>query len=186
MLNKLSLDFEYTTSDNNIVKEFYTPCLSKSIIYKRGVGYFTSGWLSENSKGLSMFIENGGKAKYITSPILDKNDLFALQGNFDKSKIDNIIISNINNLEKSLEEETRNLLGWLVYDGIIEFKFAIPQNDLDGGDFHTKFGIFVDSDNNMVSFIGSMNESMKGFINYEEINSFNSWSDSTSLNHEES
>ncbi|RLA84693.1 MAG: hypothetical protein DRG78_00615 [Epsilonproteobacteria bacterium] len=179
MLNHVEYKFEYDTSNNNIIEEFYKPCLSNSLIYKRGVGYFTSGWLSENSKGLAQFIENGGKVQYITSPILDKNDLEALQGNFDKSRIDSIIINNINNLENSLADDTRNLLGWLVHDNIIEFKFAIPRINLEGGDFHDKFGIFIDKENNLVSFNGSMNESIKGFYNYESITVCTSWQDKT-------
>lgn len=182
MLKDLNLIYEYDTSNNNIVEEFYKPCLSNSLIYNRGVGYFTSGWISENSKGLSKFIGNGGKAKYITSPILDKNDLNPLQGIFDKSKIENIILKNIDNLEKNLEKETRNLLGWLVYDGILEFRFAIPKIELNGGDFHDKFGIFIDNENNIVSFNGSINESIKGFYNYESISVFKSWQDDTGNN----
>ncbi|MFX4211994.1 DEAD/DEAH box helicase family protein [Aliarcobacter butzleri] len=182
MLKNLNLEFEYNTSDNNIVKEFYEPCLSNSIIYKRGVGFFTSGWLTENSKGLARFIENGGKAQYITSPIIDEKDLESLKGNFDQEKVTKTILSNIDELEKSLAVDTRNLLGWLVYDEIIEFKFAVLKNKLENGDFHTKFGVFIDSEKNIVSFIGSMNESIKGFMNYEEINVFTSWQDQTSLN----
>lgn len=182
MLKDLNLEFEYNTSDNDIIKEFYESCLSHSIIYKRGVGFFTSGWLKENSKGLAKFIENGGKAQYITSPILDKNDLESIKGNFDQEKITQTILLNIDELEKGLTEDVRNLLGWLVYDEIIEFKFAVLKNKLENGDFHTKFGVFIDSEENLVSFIGSMNESIKGFINYEEINVFSSWQDQTSLN----
>lgn len=181
MLNQINYKYEYDTSNNNIIDEFYKPCLSNSLIYKRGVGYFTSGWLSENSQGLAQFIENAGKVQYITSPILDKNDIEALQGNFDKSKIDEVIINNIDSLEQSLTEDTRNLLGWLVHDDIIEFKFAIPRINLEGGDFHDKFGIFIDKQNNLVSFNGSMNESIKGFYNYESITVCTSWHDKTGL-----
>lgn len=179
MLTDIDINFEYNTSDHNIIEEFYEPCLSNSIFYKRGVGYFTSGWLSENANGLAKFIENGGKAQYITSPILDENDLYALQGKFDKEKIDQIISSNIDTLKNNLEDDVRNLLGWLVYDGIIEFRFAIPKINLEGGDFHDKFGIFEDEENNIVTFNGSINESKKGFINYESISVVTSWLDKT-------
>ena len=45
----------------------------------------------------------------------------------------------IDELEKKLEEDTKNLLGWLVSDGYLEFRFAIPTKGLEGGEFHDKF-----------------------------------------------
>ena len=180
MLKDISFKIFYSTSSNNILKEFFYPCLVNSIEYKRGVGYFTSGWLSQNSKGLARFIQNRGTAKYIISPIIDEKDLKYLQGKFDNEIIDKSIINNLDSLEKELEENTKNLLGWLVYDGLIKFRFAIPKKDLYGGDFHDKFGIFIDEENNLVTFNGSMNETLKGFLNSESINVFCSWKDETS------
>ncbi|BAF70781.1 DNA phosphorothioation system restriction enzyme [Nitratiruptor sp. SB155-2] len=181
-LKELNFRSSYNTSESDIIKDFFTPAFENSTRYKRGVGYFTSGWLSQNAKGLAKFIENGGKAQYITSPILDKNDLEALQGKFDPSLLDKKILKNISVLEKELEENTKNLLGWLVYDGLLEFRFAIPRYNLEGGDFHDKFGVFIDEENNMVAFIGSINETMKGFLNYESITVFCLWKDDTSKN----
>jgi superfamily II DNA or RNA helicase len=180
LLKDINFKIFYNTSVDNISKEFFYPCLENSIEYKRGVGYFTSGWLSQNSKGLARFIQNGGKAKYIISPIIDKEDLESLQGKFYYKVIDKNIISNLESLEKELEKNTKNLLGWLVYDGLLEFRFAIPKKDLYGGDFHDKFGIFIDKEENIVTFNGSMNETLKGFLNSEAINVFCSWKDTTS------
>jgi len=180
LLKDISLKIFYNTSSDNIVEEFFYPCLANSIEYKRGVGYFTSGWLSQNSKGLARFIQNGEKAKYIISPIIDEEDLKYLQGKFDNEIIDKSIINNLESLEKELEENTKNLLGWLVYDGLMEFRFAIPKKDLYGGDFHDKFGVFIDEESNLVTFNGSMNETLKGFLNSESINVFCSWKDETS------
>ena len=180
MLKDISLKIFYSTSSDDIGKKFFYPCLSNSIEYKRGVGYFTSGWLSQNSKGLARFIQNGGKAKYIISPIIDKEDLKYLQGQFDNEIIDKNLINNLDFLEKELKENTKNLLGWIVYDGLIEFRFAIPKKDLYGGDFHDKFGVFIDEESNLVTFNGSMNETLKGFLNSESINVFCSWKDQTS------
>ncbi len=176
----MDIGLNYNTSKNKIVQDFYFPMFSNSIQYKRGVGYFTSGWLKENAQGLAQFVENGGTVQFITSPILDHNDLEALQGKYNQEIINESILKNVEDIEKSLEEETRNLLGWLVYDGILEFKFAIPKNHLEGGEFHDKFGIFIDEKNNYVTFNGSMNDSVKGFKNYESISVFKSWGDETS------
>lgn len=77
LLANLNLKFEYNTSSDDIANNFYSKCFANSKVYKRGVGYFTSGWLSINAKGLATFLNNGGKAYYLTSPILDENDLKA-------------------------------------------------------------------------------------------------------------
>ena len=180
MLRELSVNFNYNTSEHNISKTFYEPIFSNAIQYKRGVGYFTSGWLNHNSVGLATLIENAGTIQFITSPILDKNDLDALEGKYDAEKINAAILKNVDELALNLEINTRNLLGWLVDDGIIEFKFAIPKNDLSGGEFHDKFGIVIDSNGDYVAFNGSMNDSIKANYNYESISVFTSWGDMTS------
>ncbi|WP_281951303.1 hypothetical protein [Nitrosophilus kaiyonis] len=48
MLKKINFKTPYNTSESDIIKEFFTPAFANSIFYKRRVGYFTSGWLSQN------------------------------------------------------------------------------------------------------------------------------------------
>lgn len=179
MLKQCDFKVTYNTSDDNISNDFYNQTFLNSIKYYRGVGYFTSGWLKENSYGLARFIKENSEIKFITSPNLDESDLIALSGEFDKNLINKLILSDISELEKKLEDDTRNLLGWLVSDGYLEFKFAIPTQSLKGGEFHDKFGIFIDSENSYIAFNGSQNDSMKAYKNYESISVFKSWGDET-------
>ncbi|RLC70297.1 MAG: DNA phosphorothioation system restriction enzyme, partial [Chloroflexi bacterium] len=74
-----------------------------------------------------------------------------------------------------MEQETLSALAWLVADGILDFRLALPRNKLERGDFHDKFGIFTDADGNQVSFNGSYNDSIQGTRNYESIKIFHSW-----------
>ena len=67
---KISLD----TSENNLREELYVPCLKWADRFDRGVGFFTSGWLSYNLSGMSDFASRGGKMRLITSPILSNKD----------------------------------------------------------------------------------------------------------------
>ena len=62
----------------------------------------------------------------------------------------------------------------MLYDGIIEMKFAVPCKKLGNGDFHDKFGIFY-RDGEALSFSGSINDSIHGFQNYESIKVFKTW-----------
>ena len=165
------------TSEHQLSEDFFIPCLTNSIRYDRGVGYFSSGWLKINAKGLEKFAENGGTARWITSPILSKEDWEALLKG-DRARKDEILklvlSKNIRELERSLEKDTLNTLAWLVADDILTFKLAIPRNNLDG-EFHDKFGVFYDSYGNQIGFTGSMNESIRGIRNYESISIFKSW-----------
>ena len=54
------------TSENDLVQELYQPCLQWASRFDRGVGYFTTGWLSHNVAGLSDFASRGGVMRLIT------------------------------------------------------------------------------------------------------------------------
>ncbi len=180
MLKLCKFKITYNTSDDNLSQDFYSLSLVNSIKYYRGVGYFTSGWIKENAYGLARFIKDNNQIKFITSPNLDKVDFDALSGQFNLEQINHSIFVDIELLEKQLEENTRNLLGWLIHDGYLEFKFAVPTLGLSGGEFHDKFGIFIDENNDYIAFNGSQNDSIKAYKNYESISVFKSWGDETS------
>ncbi|WP_122893891.1 DEAD/DEAH box helicase family protein [Arcobacter peruensis] len=180
MLNIHDYRPKYNTSKDDIINDFYTKCFPNCIEYKRGVGYFTSGWIERNSISFAQVIQNGAKIKYITSPILDENDIKALKGEYRKDFIDSLVLNCFSDLEENLLKNTREMLGWMINDGIIEFKFAVPKKDLVGGEFHDKFGIFIDEERNIISFSGSMNDSIKANSNYESITVHPSWIDERS------
>lgn len=166
------------TSDNDFTLELYEPCLKWATTYDRGVGYFSSGWITINAKGMSDFASRGGKARWITSPILSEADYIAIGAGIDNTEIadffHDVLNRNVDELTKQLEENTLNALAWMIYDGIIEFRFVIPVRELLDGDFHDKFGIFSVGEN-VLSFSGSVNDSIKGTVNYESIKVFKSW-----------
>ncbi|TCI72205.1 DEAD/DEAH box helicase [Exiguobacterium sp. SH0S7] len=165
------------SSDNNFTLELYDPCFKWANKYDRGVGYFTSGWIAKNAYGLSHFASNGGSARWITSPILEEKDLLSLSRGLIEPKdidLESILKKDVKQLQKYLEEETLNSIAWLIYDEILEFKFAIPTKKLNGGDFHDKFGIFY-GEHETLSFNGSVNDSIKGESNYESIKVFPTW-----------
>ena len=77
-------------------------------------------------------------------------------------------------LQKEMKKDILNAFSWMLYDGIIEMKFAIPCNKLDDGDFHAKFGIFYAGEDS-VAYSGSINDSIHGYSNFESITVFKSW-----------
>ncbi|HEU5380919.1 MAG TPA: DEAD/DEAH box helicase family protein [Ktedonobacteraceae bacterium] len=177
-LYDLNLVSVMDTSRHNLTTEFFEPLLSHSVFYDRGVGFFSSGWLRINTRGMVAFANNGGRARWVTSPILEEADWAALQDGH-AARTDKILFDaldkNILHLSKALEEDTLSAFAWMVADEILTFKLALPHEKLYQGDFHDKFGIFTDALGNSVSFNGSYNDSIQGTRNYESIKIFGSW-----------
>lgn len=167
------------TSEDNLIDELYTPCLKWAERFDRGVGYFTTGWLTYNVAGLSDFASRGGKMRLITSPILSTEDTDAIIGaeNQDGSaflRLEAALLENVEILKQEMEADIINTFSWMLYDGIIDMRFAIPCEKLEEGDFHDKFGIFYKG-NDALSFSGSINDSKHGVQNYESIKVFKTW-----------
>lgn len=166
------------TSSNDIIKDFFNPALGASVRYDRGVGFFSAAWLRLASSGMAEFAANNGLARWVTSPILSESDWEALQEG-SAARLDETLKMamevNLHNLRTSMEKHTLSALAWMVADGILDFKLALPRNKLEQGEFHDKFGIFTDLEGNQVSFNGSYNDSIQGTRNYESIKIFSSW-----------
>ena len=167
------------TSEDNLIDELYTPCLTWAERFDRGVGYFTTGWLTYNIAGLSDFASRGGKMRLITSPILSTEDTDAIIGTESQDgstflRLEAALLENVEILKREMEADIINTFSWMLYDGIIDMRFAIPCAKLEEGDFHDKFGIFYKG-NDALSFSGSINDSKHGFQNYESIKVFKTW-----------
>jgi len=157
------------TSNTDFISEFYIPLLSRSVEYKRGVGYFTSNWAKSAARGLAQLAENGGTAKWLTSPQLSPKDWQAIvKGSqaIRDERIRKALKRSIDDLRKDLKQDTREAIAWMIADGLLEIRLAVPQNSLSGM-FHDKFGIFHDSEHNRVAFHGSKNDSEQALRNYE-------------------
>lgn len=166
------------TSSHDLVGEFFEPLLSSAVRYDRGVGFFSSSWLRINAHGMLAFAANGGRARWVTSPILEAADWEALQlGDTarDNSVLRQALERTIANFAHTLDRDTRVALAWMIADEVLTFKLALPRNKLERGDFHDKFGVFTDGQNNQVGFNGSYNDSVQGTRNYESIKVFCSW-----------
>ena len=167
------------TSEDNLINELYTPCLKWAERFDRGVGYFTTGWLTYNVAGLSDFASRGGKMRLITSPILSTQDTDAIIGTEIQDgsaflRLEAALLDNVETLKQEMEADILNAFSWMLYDGIIDMRFAIPCQKLEEGNFHDKFGIF-NKGNDALSFSGSINDSKHGFQNYESVKVFKTW-----------
>ncbi len=166
----------YKTNKNNIVRDFYLPVLRKSILYKRAVGFFSSTALIELSKGISGLIRNGGKIKFIVSPLLSEEDVDAIQRGYDEREIiKQSLLREIHEPQTHSEAERLNWLATLIANGYLEIKVAFTPPSKKTGMYHEKIGILYDEEGNRLAFTGSLNETINAFHNnYESIQVFNS------------
>lgn len=167
------------TSEYDLIDELYLPCLKWADRFDRGVGFFTTGWITYDVTGLSDFASRGGKMRLITSPILSNEDTDAIinsEGNNGEAfkRLEAALLDNVRVLEAEMKADVSNAFSWMIYDGIIDLRFAIPCEKLEDGDFHDKFGIFYKGEDR-ISFSGSINDSRHGYQNYESIKVFKTW-----------
>lgn len=119
----------YTTGNDDLSQDFFIPLLTHAANYDRGVGYFTSGWLQKNAAGLAHFAMNGGRARWVTSPLLSQADMETLSQVNELAESEACLQSlfqTVEQLYEALATDTRNTMAWMVADGLLEFRFAVP------------------------------------------------------------
>ncbi|MDH7576987.1 MAG: DEAD/DEAH box helicase family protein [Bacillota bacterium] len=178
MLRDLNLLPVYDSEQYDLIRDLQVPLLAHSRDYLRGVGFFTSGWLRLAAQGVVSFVEAGGKARVVVSPILEASDWEALKLG-EAAKTNNVLRAilrrNIENLAKSLDKDTCNALAWMVADDVFEFRFAIPRDKETAGNYHDKVAVFTDVNGDQVVIHGSLNDSVVGSLNGEAFSVFKSW-----------
>ena len=179
MLKNEDIKFKYDSDKDDIVNEFYIPVLSNSVEYYRMSGYFSSSSLAIAARGIADFILNGGKMKLLCNAELTKEDYEIIEKT-NQDPVDFIqssFIHDLHNIEDKFIKNHVEALGWMLANGFLEIKIAIPKDKK--GIFHSKVGILKDNENNFISFSGSDNETAAGWLyNIEEFKVFKSWDSS--------
>lgn len=180
MLTALTLLDGYRSGRNDLIKEFYVPCMAESIRFDRAVGFFTSSSLAVAAKGISRLIRNGGTMRLIASPSLTPEDAKAIQEGYRRreSVIEQAIMRELDerNVANEIVKRRLAMLGWLIAEKRLDIKIALIENDEGVGIYHEKIGIFSDASGHKVAFTGSANESNSGLVsNFESIQVFRSW-----------
>lgn len=186
MLSDLKLKYSYHKGEDDIAQEFYSQCLRNSISYDRAVGFFSSSIYTICWTSLKYFIKNGGKMRFICSPIISMEDMNSLYEGYSLSAEEKFTTGFLEEFEELLNNpylgKPARAVSTLVALGILDFKIAFLTKESGTRQkkiFHDKLGIFSDSVNYVV-FKGSMNETWSGLSNdgnLESIDVFISWSD---------
>jgi hypothetical protein len=163
-LKDLRIQDEYRSSECNIVKDFYIPCLEQATGYSRAVGYFSSSSMACVAQGLTAFIRSGGRMRLVTSPQLSEEDVQAIeQGLQQREQV--VVAALRRELEAELPQVIQDrlaVLAWLLGQGLLEIKLAVPRTLRRRGIYDEKLGVFTDLDSNMVAFTGSAADSARG------------------------
>lgn len=170
--------YNYNSLSDEIVLDFYIPCLEQAKIYKRAVGYFSSNILLQISKGIGAFADHGGKMKLLVSPQLEPADYEAIKKGYDlRQYVTDKIVKDFDfDIDFNQKNARFEMLAYMVASGLLEIKIVVLEENNSSAMFHRKVGIMIDEFDNQVVFSGSGNETYNGYnLNDEEFDVFCSW-----------
>lgn len=170
-LNEIAFPKVINTGSSSAIDKLFIPALHRACQYNVAVAYFTSGWIADAAPGLANFVANGGRLQWIISPDLKPEDLEAINLASSDEECDRIICESTESLLSKMKYEPREILRWMISDGVLDIRFAVPRPG-HGGIFHAKIGFFRDSEGNTVSFSGSYNQTAGANRNWERIEIF--------------
>jgi len=170
-LREIKLKEEYRSDRDDIVAEFFFPCLSHCIEYNRCVDFLSIQTLAT----ISMAFENfaGGKAKIrmITGHRFKTSDLNLFTKLFSEKFT--------KSFEGKFIRDTKiQKLQDIVNNGQIELKIAITNSEQVANSFSERIGVFRDDDDEAVAFTGTSKESFSTQArDFESVDVFTSWND---------
>ena len=169
-LRNIALKQQYRTDRDDLITDFFIPCLSSSIEYDRAVEYVTLKSISTLSLGLQNLVQNNGKIRLITGHRYRSADLNVLSKIFNKKNN----IANGGGIKNSKIE----FLQSMIQKNKILIKVAIPNSEHVDGSFSERIGVFRDEQGDMVAYTGTSNETFNtDNRNFESVDVFTSWED---------
>ena len=170
-LRDLSLKQEYRSDTDDVVSEFFIPCLTNSIQYDRTVEFISIKSLSTLTFGLGNIQDHHAKIRLVSGHRFSTTDLNVLKKLFDQ-RVTHRFNGNLIRDHKITE------LQKIVNDFKLEIKIAIPNSEYVDGIFEERMGIFRDTNDDIVAFSGTSNATFDAENrNFESIDVFTSWDD---------
>lgn len=170
-LREIELKEEYRSDRDDIVAEFFFPCLSNCIEYDRCVDFLSIESLATISMAFDNF--SGGKAKLrmITGHRFRTQDLNLFTKLFSEKYSKSFE-------GKMIKDSKIQKLQDIVNNGQIELKVAIPNSEQVANSFSERIGIFRDEHDQVVAFTGTSRESFSTQTrDFESVDVFTSWND---------
>jgi hypothetical protein len=170
-LRDLSLKQEYRSDVDDVVSEFFIPCLTNSIQYDRTVEFISIKSLSTLTFGLGNIQDHHAKIRLVSGHRFSTTDLNIIKKLFDQ-RTNHRFNGNLIRDHKITE------LQKIINDFKVEIKIAIPNSEYVDGIFEERMGIFRDTNDDIVAFSGTSNATFDAENrNFESIDVFTSWDD---------
>ncbi|RMW36812.1 MAG: DNA repair helicase [Candidatus Nitrosomarinus sp.] len=170
-LKDINLKEEYRSDVDDIVAEFFFPCLSHCIQYDRCVNFLSIQALATISMAFDNFSAGKSKLRMITGHKFKTEDLNLFTKLFSEKFTKSFEGKLIKN---SKIQKLQNI----VNNGQIELKIAIPNSERVADEFSERIGIFIDEEDEQVAFTGTSKESFSTQTrDFESVDVFTSWND---------
>ena len=181
-LRDLKLKQEYRSDRDDVVAEFFIPCLSNSIQYDRTIEFVSVKSLSTLTFGLENIQDHHAKIRLVTGHRFSTSDLNSIIKLFDQPnhrKFNGKI--NLDNKIGSMIRDSKIVqLKKIIEEFKVEIKVAIPNSEYVDGVFEERMGIFRDTNDDIVAFSGTSNVTFDAENrNFESVDVFTSWDDKT-------
>ena len=175
MFKDLDLKPVYTSNEDDLAKDFYTPVLKNAVTFDRTSAYFSAKALALYSEGLEYFGKKGRQYRLIISQEVSEEDYYQIKEGYGLR--DSITFEMLQHLQDKLtitEEKQISNLAYFIALGIVEIKIAFRK----AGIFHDKCGLVTDENGDVICFRGSNNETEAAInSNYESFQVICSWLD---------
>ena len=170
-LREIELKEEYRSDRDDIVAEFFLPCLNNCIEYDRCVDFLSIQTLSTFSVAFERFAEGKAKLRVITGHRFRTVDLNLFTKLFSEKYTKSF-------KGKLIKDAKIQKLQNIVNTGQVELKIAIPNSERIADTFSERIGIFRDAEDQIVAFTGTSKESFSAQTrDFESVDVFTSWND---------
>lgn len=169
-MREIKLEEEYRSDRNNMITDFFFPCLSNCIEYDRCVDFLSIRGLAGISMGFDNFTSGKAKLRMITGnrfKIADLNILTKLFSEKYTKRFDGKLIRD-NKIQKLQD---------FINNGQIELKIAITNAEEISNLFSERIGIFKDENGEAVAFTGTSSSLSTQTRDFESVDVFTSWND---------
>ena len=181
-LRDLPLKQEYRSDKDDVVSEFFIPCLTNSIQYDRTIEFISVKSLSTLTFGLENIQDHHAKIRLVSGHRFSTSDLNAIVKLFDQHSTSRLNgkINLDNKIGNLIQDSKIRQLKKIIEDFKLEVKVAIPNSEYVDGVFEERMGIFRDTNDDVVAFSGTSNVTFDAENrNFESVDVFTSWDDKT-------
>ena len=173
-LRNLKLKEQYRSDRDNIIADFFIPCLNNCIQFDRAIEYVTLQGLSTLSLGFHNSTPSP-RIRMITGHQFKISDLNTMTKLFSKNGNTRLGFNT-----ELIRDVKLGYVRKLISSGNLMMKIGIPSSEDIDGSFAEKVGIFQDTNGDAVAFSGTSNVSFDGKNkNFESVDVFTSWNDKT-------